>query len=223
YLLSLAAHLKQTLDKPFFLSLNAEMEDEVDPTAGSGRTPADFRDFYRHVALLLRDNGVDNAVFVLNYIGSTRWAAMPWFQDLYPGGDVVDWIAQDPFAFDFAATPDFARLINQKDGTWPGFYDWAAATFPDKPQMLAEWGVDDAQGDPTLKPSFFSSAAQLVAQFPKLRALVYWNHFGIDPNGSDTAVGTTSVQSTPAVLNSFRQFSNSSIFQSPAECQLRIR
>ncbi|MDP9394467.1 MAG: hypothetical protein M3Q27_09570, partial [Actinomycetota bacterium] len=42
-------NIKATHPRPFFLSLNAEMEDEVDTTAGSGQTAADFRDFYRHV------------------------------------------------------------------------------------------------------------------------------------------------------------------------------
>ncbi|MDP9395930.1 MAG: DNRLRE domain-containing protein, partial [Actinomycetota bacterium] len=49
YLTRVAAHIKATHPRPFFLSLNAEMEDEVDTTAGSGQTAADFRDFYRHV------------------------------------------------------------------------------------------------------------------------------------------------------------------------------
>lgn len=207
YLADLGKHLKQYANQPFFLSLNAEMEDEVDETVGSGQTAADFNDFFRHtVQVLSRDNPV-NMVTVMNYTGVQKWAEMPWFENLYPGSDVVDWIAQDPYAFDLEATPDLLSLVNQTDGgRWPGFYNWAAATYPDQPQMLAEWGVNDPADAPGVKAAFFDTAEEQLERLPKLRALVYWNHSGVDASGTPVPVGRTSVNSSPESLAAFQRF-----------------
>lgn len=222
YLKLLASHLNTTMQDPFFLSLNAEMEDEVIPTAGSGQTARDYRDFYRHTVTTLRSGGVDNAVFVMNYTGSQKWAETPWFEELYPGDDVVDWIAQDPYAYDLQSTPNLAQLVDQSGrGTWRGFYSWAAEQHPDKPQMLAEWGVDDPAGAASLKPMFFSSAAELLTQYSKIRALIYWNHSGMDPDGSLRSVGRTAIDSSPTSLEAFRQFVHSPIMTSQRECPLK--
>ena len=58
------------------------MEDEVNATAGSGRTAADFRGFFRHTVQTLRAAGADNVVFVGNYISSPHWGYKPWFDKL---------------------------------------------------------------------------------------------------------------------------------------------
>ncbi|WP_051427150.1 DNRLRE domain-containing protein [Arthrobacter sp. H20] len=222
YLQDLAAHMNRHADKPFYLSLNAEMEDEVDLAPGSGQTPADFRNFFRHVVEELRGNGVDNAVTVMNYTGIEKWGEMPWFNDLYPGNDVVDWIAQDPYAFGKPPVwlTDFAGMVNRTDGGWPGFYNWAAINYPDKPQMLAEWGVDEDPAYPTYKRDYFNTAADQLAQHPKIKAVVYWDSTGIDTSGNPLIVGDTRVDSTPSSLNAFRSFVDSDILTAPRKSYL---
>lgn len=222
YLTDLGKHLQRYADQPFFLSLNAEMEDEVDETVGSGQTADDFHDFFRHtVEVLSRDNPV-NMTTVMNYTGSQKWAEMPWFENLYPGSDVVDWIAQDPYAFDLEATPDLLSLVNQTDGgRWPGFYNWAAATYPDRPQMLAEWGVNDSADLPEAKAAFFDSAEEQLARLPKLRALVYWDHSGVDASGTPLPVGRTSVSTSPESLAAFQRFVGGPTLSENRICPIR--
>ena len=45
----------------------------------------------------LRADGVTNAVMVMNYMGFDRWMRQSWFQSMWPGDDVVDWIGLDPY------------------------------------------------------------------------------------------------------------------------------
>jgi hypothetical protein len=208
FLSRLGAHIQATHREPFFLSLNAEMEDEVNATVGSGRTAADFRSFFRHTVQTLRAAGADNVVFVVNYTSTPHWADKPWFDTLYPGDDVVDWIAEDPYAVgradDSVWRTDFPGLVNRRQNPagsdYPGFYSWAQREHASKPIMLGEWGVDDPADDPTYKPRFFAKAGEQLSQFPKLKALVYWNAADFP------VVGDTRVDSSPQTLAAIRDF-----------------
>ncbi|MCI0687601.1 MAG: hypothetical protein L0Y54_10245 [Sporichthyaceae bacterium] len=221
FLVRLAQHIKSTHPDPFFLSLNAEMEDEVNQTSGSGQTASDFRAFFRHVVQVLRTNGAANVVTVVGYVGAPHWGDVPWFDTLYPGDDVVDWIAEDPYAFgtgdiwrsDFAGMVD--RVQNPAGSTWRGFYTWATTKHPSKPVMLGEWGVDDPADDPSYKPDFFRSAGRQLAQFPKLKALVYWNAANFH------MVGNTRVDSSAASLAAIRDFVWLDVLSNPGRAYLR--
>lgn len=222
YLHRLAGQLAGTLHRPFFLSLSAEMESKVDPTPTSGQTATDFRDYFRHVVTLLRTTPGISVITVVNYTGATKFALEPWFTDLYPGSDVVDWIAQDPYAFNLEQTPDLASLINRPNGSWPGFYNWAATQYPDKPQMLAEWGVAILSNNPAPSVDFFVRASQQLSDYPNLRALIYWNHSGVKDNGEVLGVGTTALGSSPEVLAAFNSFITKYTAASPEHCRIPI-
>lgn len=212
YLRRVGQKLAHELDGHFFFSVNAEMEDEVDPAPGSGQTASDFRNFFRHVILTLREANGRNLMSVMGYTGAHKWSMEPWFSELYPGDDVVDWIAQDPFAIHPRITPDMAHLVNRPAEGWPGFYEWAVKQFPTKPQMLAEWGVAESVDSPTYKADFFETAAEQLAQFPRIRALVYWNHKGQRDDGEHLKVGTTAIDSNADSLDAYRTFVNSELF-----------
>ena len=85
YLTRLGRHMAATHPDPFFLSLHAEMESEVNPTPGSGQTAADFRDFFRHTVQILRANGATQAVTIVNYMGSPHWGDMAMVRHALPG------------------------------------------------------------------------------------------------------------------------------------------
>jgi hypothetical protein len=154
-----------------FLTIQHEPEDDVIDVPGSGMTPADYVDMYRHVVTSLRQLGVDNIVLVMGYMGFDRWA--PIVDRLYPGDDVVDWIAYDPYGF--PADDSFRELLNKPNGSgWPGFYRWATAKSPATPIMLAEWGFDLPRR-PRAPQLLGDAARTLRDEFPMIKALVYWN------------------------------------------------
>ena len=268
----LAAHITKRYDRPFFLTIHHEPENDVRPEPGSGYTAADYARMYRHVVERLRHDGVHNVVFVMTYMGYAKWPAQQWFDQLYPGDDVVDWIALDVYAY---STPgygygDFAEMANRggptpsgtptppsptasspsappppsspspsrspsppppsslspsvspspspsassgppssspspsssgpsasgspspsgtwpprpaverrpetpvREDGWPGFYDWAAKRFPDKPMMLGEWGVWTGT-DTGHKAWFYDNVGTEIARFPRIKALVYFD------------------------------------------------
>jgi len=218
YLRNVANHIRAVHPTAFFLSLHAEMEPQVNPDWSSGMTATDFRNFFRHTVQVLRANGAGSVVTVMNYMGAPHWPDRPWFESLYPGDDVVDWIAEDPYAFGNPPIflSDFAGLVNRHypGGAWPGFYTWATANFPGKPIMLAEWGVDEKDGMPGYKPEFFNNTLRQLQQFPALKALVYWDH----PGG--IMVGETRVNSSPATLQAFTGLANSWMLTWPGEYYL---
>jgi hypothetical protein len=189
-----AARRLSGLDAPFFLGVHHEPEDEVRPEPGSGYTARDYAAMYRHVAERLRQHGVDNAVTVMNYMGFREWALQPWYDDLYPGDDVVDWLAFDLYATHGLGGQqgDFADLVDPHGvpGPWPGNYDWAAREHPGKPLMLAEWGVGEHPQQPGWKAGFFDSVADALPDLDRLGALVYFSDHDA-PKAGDTRPDTS--------------------------------
>jgi hypothetical protein len=205
---TLAAHLRSAYpSKPFFLSIWHEPENDVNEAAGSGMTAVDYHDMYRHVVLQLRADGVANAVTVVNYMGYPEWTKKAWWPSLYPGDDVVDWIAQDTYA---SAAPsgylssDFSGMVSRPTGLDGGFYKWAATQHPDKPQMLGEWGVFEDASNPAGKPDFFDSVQAQLPNFPKLKALLYFD-------SPKAPKGNTSIDTTAAAESAFRKLASSAV------------
>ncbi len=173
---AIAAVALQLVQYPhrMFLTVHHEPENDVVLQEGSGMTPADYVDMYRHVVERLRSLGIDHLVYVMVYMGFDRWAGM--VDDLYPGDDVVDWIGYDPYGFE--AQTDFAALLNRPnpDIGWPGFYSWATQK-TDKPIMVAEWGFD-LTANPDAAEILADAPEIVETQFPRIKALVYWNSIG---------------------------------------------
>jgi hypothetical protein len=195
-----AAYLKAHFTTKFFLAIHHEPENEVISAPGSGMTASDFAAMYRHVALRLRADGVTNAVYVMNYMGFFRWGEQPWFSGLYPGNDVVDWIAYDPYS---NGSGDFGSLVDARDGSkWPGFYTWATTTHPGKPLMLAEWGVTERANNPGAKANFFDAMPAIERGYPAIKAILYWNSDGYP----------TRVDSTSRSLAAFQELAQDPLY-----------
>jgi hypothetical protein len=201
-----AARLRAFGDR-FYLALHHEPENDVVAKAGSGMTARDFAAMYRHVVRRLRADGVTNAVTVVAYMNYERWYSQPWWPDLYPGDDVVDWLGLDTY---LDAQPggfhsgDFTSMVARGAGSrFPGFYRWAVTRHPDKPLMLAEWGVYGRAVD---KPRAFSTVLPALAQLPAIKAMVYFDT-ARDQFGRDIRI-----DSCAAALEQFQRVATASIF-----------
>ncbi|MFB9250612.1 glycoside hydrolase family 26 protein [Sphaerisporangium melleum] len=204
----LAARIRRTLPERFFLTVHHEPENDVRAHPGSGMTADDYAAMYRHVVLRLRDHGVRNAVTVMTYMGAPNWAAKPWFERLYPGDDVVDWIGLDPYAdrrvSDFAGLVDKTRADHAR---WPGFYRWTQTRFPGKPIMMAEWGAFERHDEPSFKVLFFNSVRRQIKGYPQIKALVYFD----SPRAPR---GDTRFDSTVAAGRAFTELARAPYFSS---------
>jgi hypothetical protein len=210
----LAAHINTAFPDKFFLAIFHEPEDNVVDKSGSKMQASDFRAMYRHVVERLRSHGVTNAVTVMNYMGSSKWGVAPWFGDLYPGDDVVDWIAFDPYAMGQPGFHhgDFAEMVNRGHGPrWPGMYDWIARNHPGKPVMLGEWGFGDYAADRSAKAKFFSTLGTELDRFPAIKALVYFDSPDAAP------FGDTRINSSSQALSAFKAMAGAAqIAKAPA-------
>jgi hypothetical protein len=211
YLDGLAVYIRAKFPERFFFTVHHEPENDVWPTAGSGYTAKDYAAMFRHVVQRLRADGVSNIVPTMVYMSYVPWNVKPWFADLYPGNDVVDWVAWDVYAHSDPGYGygDFAEMMNRRSASrpsWPGFYNWASSQFPDKPLMLSEWGVWYSASNPAHMSTFFNTVSQQIQLFPRVKALVYFDTPG-DQKGRDSRV-----DSTPDSLAAYRRLGQSSTF-----------
>jgi hypothetical protein len=212
YLDRLAEHIRTTFPEQFFFAVHHEAEDNVREKAGSGYEAEDYAAMFRHVVQRLRADGVDNAVTVLVHMAYVPHTSQKWFEKMYPGDDVVDWIGFDTYAYSDPGYGhgDFAELMNRVSSgrpTWPGFYNWAVERHPDKPLMVAEWGVWSSRRNPAHKAEFYREVGRQIDAFPNIRALV---HFDTPHNqqGRDSRV-----DSTPQSLVAYRKLGKLPVFQ----------
>jgi len=133
---------------------------------------------------------------------------------MYPGNDVVDWIGFDTYAYSDPGYGhgQFSEVFNRRlevEGkrAWPGFYNWASSRHPDKPLMLAEWGVWSSKRNPHYKADFYRRLGSEIREFPRIKAMVQFETPS-NQKGQDS-----SVDSTPAALSAYRRLGRLSIFQ----------
>jgi hypothetical protein len=208
----LAAHINKDFPERFFLTVHHEGEDNVREKPGSGHTAEDYAKMYRHVVKRLRAHGVDNLVTVLVHMAYVPHTTQSWFERMYPGDDVVDWIGFDSYAYSDPGYGhgDLTELLNRRMGnrpSWPGFYNWAVRRHGSKPLMVAEWGVWSSKRNPAHKANFYREMAQQIPHFKNIRAMV---HFETPHNqkGQDSRVDTTKES-----LAAYRNLGRLPIFQ----------
>ena len=178
----LAAHIKADFPEKFWLVIHHEPEEEIKHQPNSGYTPRDYSRMFRRVVQRFRRDGVKNVLFTVAYRGYSNWTIKPWFMQLYPGDDVVDWVAFDPYV-KTNKTPDLASLIDkaaplEHDQGYPGFYTWSQTRMPGKPLMMAEWGVLYDHTTAAERAAFFDSVRRQLKDFPRLKAMVYFEATG---------------------------------------------
>jgi hypothetical protein len=173
---------------PMFATFHHEPTDQ----AGHGwGTPAEFRAAFRHVVEVFRAEGAHNVAWVLVL---TSWDyTQGRGEAFYPGDDVVDWVAADPYNW------------HQRDGRWTSleevardFYEWGSAT--GKPLMLAEWGSTEDPARPARKAAWVDEALATLASWPNVKAAVYFNNLH---GGYDWRVDTS-----PSALKAFRNLAH---------------
>ncbi|GAB1689437.1 glycoside hydrolase family 26 protein [Krasilnikovia sp. M28-CT-15] len=206
----LAAHIKATFPERFYFTVHHEGEDNVRPRAGSGYTAKDYAAMYRHVVQRLRAHGVTNLVTVLVHMAYVPHTT--WFDDMYPGDDVVDWIGMDSYSYSDPGYGhgDLTEMLNRQSSarpTWPGFYAWATRKHPSKPLMVAEWGVWASSRNPGYQAAFFREVGMQIRRFPRIRAMVYFE----TPHNQDKR--DSRVDANPSALAAYRQLGQLPVFQ----------
>jgi len=179
-----AARRVAAYGRPLFFDFDHEPENQ--PTDGSA---SDFVAAYRHIHDRFEALGATNAVWVWTVTGfKDHWDR---YRSLYPGDDVVDWVAWDPY--DFGSCHQ-AGQQSVKDTIDP-FYDWLVDHHPGKPFMLAEYGTVADTADPAPAVRWYTDLIPVLEDRPRIRAVVQFDHHpgGNTGTGCDTRLRPRSV------------------------------
>ncbi len=171
-----------------------------DPTFPDG--PERFRDAYRHVVDLFRDEGTDNITwfFHINYDSSPgdNWNH---FANYYPGDDYIDWIgvsiygAQDSDADWYTFDELFQGVYYNLNQT--------AVISRTKPIAILEMGV--VEGHPAgVKSVWITEALTTIraGTYPRLKGISWWQEKWTN---SDSSVSDLRINSSPATQTAYRQ------------------
>jgi len=172
-----------------------------DPTVPDG--PERFRDAYRHIVTLFRNEGATNATWFFHMV---QWFKpnYPWesFANYYPGDDYVDWLGLSTYG---EPNPDgsyesFEQALETfRDPGYPGNYA-DITRLGSKPLALVETGMPESPQKPQWIHDMLSTLQS--GRYPRLQALAWWNSSDVN----------TWIESSPAAEQAFHDVAQSAIF-----------
>jgi len=201
-------------DQPVFLAFHHEPEDNIAALGDTDRQfelVADFASVYRRIHDRFEAAGADNVIFVWDIMGFSRW--YPYYEGgLYPGDDVVDWVAFNQYNWYGCHDGGRWRAPAEVFGT---FYDWLDAGGPtrpsvDKPIMVGEFSTEENRGAPNsdqTKAEWYREIGDVLPELPRIKAMVMFDTEGRRPDGS-VQFCEWSIASTPAALDGWRDLAS---------------
>jgi hypothetical protein len=160
--------------------------------------PELFKKAYRHVVDRVRSAGADNIQWVF-HANNTSEPNEPWnrMANYYPGSQYVDWLGLSAFGQQY---PNSSWVPFQM--VLPDYYKEICSLDPDKPFILAEWGVGEFPTSGNKEQWIAEALQRMAAEFPRLKAAVFWHDRW--QNG-DLSYSNLRVNSSEGALNAYRQ------------------
>lgn len=167
---------------PWSGELNGESvrEGYGDPTLPDG--PERFRDAYKHIIDLFREEGVNNITWAFHVYADENtgqysisnpkknesWNAIA---NYYPGDDYIDWIGASVYG-SFERGTEWSKFTDILDDVYPQL----TAISPNKPIAVFEFGVieDPSKGN---KSAWIQNALQSIenGRYPRIKGISYWH------------------------------------------------
>jgi endo-alpha-1,4-polygalactosaminidase (GH114 family) len=170
-----------------------------DPTEFDG--PERFRDAYRHIIQLARDEGASNITWVF-HVDSDDVPDEEWnrLEHYYPGDEWIDWLGVSVYGAGTPLDTDCASLRDGMDAVYPRL----AALSANKPLVLLEFGV--TANNPLCDQATWAEAAltdMIGLRWPRLIGFSWWNEKW--ENDDDPSHDTNMrVQDNPALAGVFQ-------------------
>jgi hypothetical protein len=155
--------------------------DAVDDTEADMGSAEEFRAAWRRIVERVRPVA-PNVVWVLSFMGHDPAAS--W--TLYPGDDVVDWVAWDPYNWANCAGRSRDGWRSLQQAAQP-MYDHLDAVGNTKPRMLGEYGSHDDPATGSKEQWLREIPAMLRTAMPKVRAAVYFDRVATPVPGDPCA------------------------------------
>lgn len=200
--------------KPFLVSWGLEMNGNWFPWSGcfyddakvipEGQKPQQegpevYKKAFRYVVSRVKARGAANILWGF-HANNFSYPTHP-LNDMaryYPGSDVVDWLGLSVYGVQFGGADwwvSFSRVMDSP-------YQEICGLDPNKPFILAEWGVGEfpALGN---KAEWFQKAFHVLkTKYPRLKGAVYWNERWQNKDGR---VSNLRVNSSPEALDAYRK------------------
>ncbi len=182
-----------------------------DPNYPDG--PERYRDAYRHIIDLFRQEGADNVTWFYHFNYSS-FPDVEWNQPkyYYPGDDYIDWIGFSLYGAQ-TITEEWAGL--EFSAQLSNYINAYREINSSKPVALLEFGVTDFHPDGD-KSAWLIDAFQTILNNPyiKFSAISPWHENWQNEDGTTTAIR---LDSSVAVKNTFRSLINNDRFISSVE------
>jgi hypothetical protein len=188
----MAASVKSVGPAKIFMTLHHEPENDVSGGAsgcssykGAAGTPADYRNMWRYVRDRFNAKGVNNVVWVMDYMNYGPWDCM--VDDLYPGNDLVDWVMYNGYA----TTPNWQTNVSRFQNVLKG-YQSTSLNFASKPQGIVEWSISMSKYTTAQQTDYFDQVNNAIKNgtFPSLKTyMIYDSRDKGADNGESSRVG----------------------------------
>lgn len=176
-----------------------ETTDYGDPTSADG--PERFRDAYRHIIQISREEVAENILWVF-HINNGDYPEDDWnhFENYYPGSEWIDWLAVSVYGAQTPQEEEWVEFRPMMDEVYPRL----ATLDADKPIILAEFGAAD--NNPLGDQAGWAQAAlsDLTSfRWPRLIGFSWWNEWW--QNDENPAHDTSMrLQDNPALAQVFQ-------------------
>jgi hypothetical protein len=169
--------------------------------------PERFRNAYRHIIDIFRNEGVNNVTWVYHVSSNSeplkKWNTMRAY---YPGDDYIDWIGVSIYG---AQEPgekgrEFTDIMDE-------CYDEVCNISGNKPLAVLEFGVIEDPGTVN-KPEWIRNAIQSLIneRYPRIKAISYWNSKWQNENGS---ISDMRLDSSPESIETYKKLINDDFFK----------
>ncbi|MBN1538222.1 MAG: endo alpha-1,4 polygalactosaminidase [Anaerolineales bacterium] len=171
-----------------------------DPTLADG--PERFRDAYRRIIQICRDENADNILWVF-HVNNNDYPEDEWnkFENYYPGSEWIDWLAVSVYGAQTPQETEWQEFRPMLDEVYPRL----AALDGDKPIILAEFGVADH--NPLGNQAEWAQAALsdiMSMRWSRLIGFSWWNEWW--QNDEDPTHDTTMrLQDNPELAQVFQE------------------
>jgi hypothetical protein len=171
-----------------------------DPSFPDG--PERFRDTYRHIIQICREQGATNITWVF-HIDSANHPDENWnrVENYYPGDEWIDWIGVSIYGANRPDSTYFDVFSLRLDA----IYQQIAGFAPDKPVIIAEFGT--AKNNPLLNQLQWARDAVMSLdreRYPNLVGFAWWNERWQNDNQPENDT-TMRVQDNPELAELFQE------------------
>lgn len=209
---SMANSLKSVAPHKVMFTVYHEPENDVSGGAsgcnvkyvGSAGTPAEYRAMWANVRKRFDAKGVNNVVWVMNYMGFSNWDCL--VPQLWPGNSRVDWVMWDPYSVKESFNSTVGRFYNYLKSNSNSSHNYAS-----KPWGLAEWQTWQNTTQP-FTYSYYDQAKAAVEKktFPNLKAYVVFDYADVERIAYDSKGKYDATE-----VKHYKAFANSAAFKNP--------